>query len=142
MFASLICGHGTDYTGAGIAIPLGHAISARFHIDNGLANAIVLPHVIRFNAEAAAEGLEKLATALGHPPPGGAAIDAVAEVVVERIGALFDTLHTPRRLRDVGVTHESLPQLAAISMEDWFVRDNPRRVNGADELQQVLQAAW
>ena len=31
---------------------------------------------------------------------------------------------------------------AAISMEDWFVRDNPRRVRDADELQQVLENAW
>ena len=72
VFASLICGHGTDYTGAGIAIPLGHAISAPFHIDNGITNAIMLPHVVRFNAEAAV-GLEKLASALGRPAIGGGA---------------------------------------------------------------------
>lgn len=141
MFASLICGHGTDYTGAGIAIPLGHAISARFHIDNGITNAIVLPHVIRFNAEAAGAGLEKLASALGCSAARGAATQPAADVV-DALEALFDALRTPRRLRDVGVTHESLPQLAAISMEDWFVRDNPRRVNDAHELQQVLEAAW
>ena len=36
----------------------------------------------------------------------------------------------------------SLQPLAAVSMEDWFVRDNPRRVQGATELQQVLEDAW
>jgi alcohol dehydrogenase class IV len=138
MFASLICGHGTDYTGAGIAIPLGHAISARFHIDNGITNAIVLPHVIQFNAGAAAAGLEKLAAALGSPAVGAGA----ATAVVDRLAATLDTLRMPTRLRDIGVTRESLPQLAAISMEDWFVRDNPRRVRDAAELQQVLEAAW
>ena len=138
MFASLICGHGTDYTGAGIAIPLGHAISARYHIDNGITNAIVLPQVIQFNAEAATAGLEKLASALSHPANGAGA----ASAVVEAIGKIFDELRTPRRLRDIGVTRESLPELAAISMEDWFVRDNPRPVRDADELQEVLDKAW
>lgn len=138
MFASLLCGHGTDYTGAGIAIPLGHAISARFHIDNGLANAIVLPHVVLFNEEAAGEGLEKLVDAFGL----NADRRAPAAVVVDAIGSIFAALGMPKRLRDIGVTRESLPQLAAISMEDWFVRDNPRRVRDAGELEQVLESAW
>ena len=54
--------------------PVGHAISARFHIDNGITNAIVLPHVVRFNAEAAVRGLEKLATAFGRPANGAEAV--------------------------------------------------------------------
>ncbi len=138
MTASLMCGHGTDYTGAGIAIPLGHAISAKFHIDNGLANAIVLPHVVQFNAEAASAGLAKLAIALGRTD--GNASPAAA--VIDAIQSIFQKLGTPQRLRDIGVTRESLPELAAISMEDWFVRDNPRRVKNAAELQQVLENAW
>ena len=138
MFASLLCGHGTDYTGAGITIPLGHAISARFHIDNGLTNAIVLPHVVRFNEEAAGEGLQKLVDAFGLNADGR----APALVVVDAIQAIFDALGVPKRLRDIGVTRESLPHLAAISMEDWFVRDNPRRVRDAGELEQVLEKAW
>ena len=138
MFASLLCGHGTDYTGAGIAIPLGHAISARFHIDNGLANAIVLPHVVRFNEEAAGAGLQKLVDAFGL----NADKRAPAAVVVEALQSTFDALGIPKRLRDIGVTRESLAHLAAISMEDWFVRDNPRRVRDAGELEQVLESAW
>ena len=138
MMASLLCGHGTDYTGAGIAIPLGHAISARFHVDNGLANAIVLPHVVRFNAEAARPGLEKLASAFGHSSAGGSAETAV----IASLEATLDAMDTPRRLRDIGVTRESLPDLAAVSMDDWFVRDNPRPVRDAGELQQVLESAW
>lgn len=138
MFASLLCGHGTDYTGAGIAIPLGHALSARYHVDNGVTNAIVLPHVIRFNADAAAAGLEKLAVALGAPLTNTNAADAVAGAIEH----VFDMLNTPKRLRDIGVAWEGLPELATISMDDWFVRDNPRQVQGTRDLQQVLEAAW
>lgn len=129
VLASLMCGHATDYTGAGIAVPLGHAISARFHIDNGLANAVVMPHVIRFNEAAAPAGLEKLATAFGAP-------------VLNALESLFRKVGIAGRLRDIGVTRESLPELAAVSMDDWFVRDNPRPVRDASELQQVLENAW
>jgi alcohol dehydrogenase class IV len=136
MFASLLTGHATDYTGAGIAIPLGHAISAKFHLDNGIANAVVLPHVIRFNAQASPQGVGKLARALDLPR------GADAAAVVDAFQKLFASLSVPARLRDLGVTHESLGELAAVSMEDWFVRDNPRRVESAAELEQLLEEAW
>jgi alcohol dehydrogenase class IV len=139
MLASLICGQGTDYTGAGIAIPLGHAISARFHLDNGITNAIVLPHVLRFNAEWASAGLDKLATALTLSPAAGS---APLPMVVDALEAVFSQLGVPRRLRDVGVTRESLSELAAVSMDDWFVRDNPRPVRNRLELEHVLEEAW
>ncbi|MEJ8848194.1 iron-containing alcohol dehydrogenase family protein [Variovorax rhizosphaerae] len=138
MFASLLCGHGTDYTGAGIAIPLGHAISARFHVDNGLANAIVLPHVVRFNARHAVAGLEQLAVAFGRTERGVAAADAV----VHGMAQLLAQLGSPNRLRDIGVTRDSLPALAAVSTDDWFVRDNPRPVRDAADLLGVLESAW
>ncbi|HUR87448.1 MAG TPA: iron-containing alcohol dehydrogenase family protein [Ramlibacter sp.] len=135
MMASLMCGHGTDFTGAGIAIPLGHAISARFHVDNGLANAVVMPHVLRFNAEAAPSGLHNLATALDIH-------DFSVESVVDALDPVLNAPGLPQRLRDLGVTRESLPQLASVSFGDWFVRDNPRKVRDAEELLGVLEAAW
>lgn len=136
MMASLLTGHATDYTGAGIAIPLGHAISARFHLDNGIANAIVLPHVIRFNAPAAPQGIAKLAQALGLSR------QADAHAVAAAFESLFQQLGLPARLRDVGVTQESLAALAVVSMEDWFVRDNPRPVEAAGVLADLLAQAW
>jgi alcohol dehydrogenase class IV len=136
MMAALLSGHATDYTGAGIGLPLGHAISARFHLDGGIASAIVLPHVIRFNASAAPHGMAKLAQALGLPRAAG------AEDVAAALTALFSSLGTPARLRDVDIPRESLPALAAVAMDDWFVRDNPRRVQHASELEEVLRQAW
>lgn len=139
MLAAVLCGQGTDHTGAGIAIPLGHAISARFRIDNGVSNAIVLPHVLRFNADAAGAGLAKLALAL---EPSRTAGEPPLETVIEALEAIFGGLGVARRLREVGVTRDALADLAAVSMEDWFVRDNPRPVRDAAQLQQVLEAAW
>lgn len=139
MLASILCRQGTDYTGAGIAIPLGHAISARFRIDNGVSNAIVLPHVLRFNADAAGVGLAKLALSLAPSESPG---EAALETVIKALEAICGDLGVARRLRDVGVPRDALADLAAVSMQDWFVRDNPRPVRDAAELQQVLEDAW
>jgi len=139
MMAAILCGHGTDYTGAGIAIPLGHAISARFHVDNGIANAIVMPHVLRFNAPAAGQGLGKMAAALGFRDTGGA---SPLDSLVDALHALSRRLGLPARLRDIGVTRGSLAAMAEVSMDDWFVRDNPRRVHDAAELETLLADAW
>lgn len=131
--AAILCGQGTDHTGAGIATVLGHAIGGRHHIENGLAKAIVLPHVLRFNAGAATAGIEKLATALG--------VSKLADVIAALEG-LFGRLGIPRRLRDVGVPRDSLPAIATQGMGDWFLRGNPRAVSDAAELQALLVEAW
>ena len=139
MLAAMLCGQGTDYTGAGMAIALGHAISARHHVENGLANAIVLPHALRFNAEAAQSGLQKLATSLSAFRPEGEPLIERATNALER---LFRDLQIPRRLRDVGVPREDFSDIAGSVMDDWFLRGNPRPVRDISELEQVLTEAW
>lgn len=139
VMAALMVGHATDFTGAGIALPLGHAISARFGIDNGMVNAILVPHVLRFNAQAAPDGVATLVRALQVqvPPHQDAVPQLVATLqdVATRAGA-------PLRLREIGVDRASLPQLADVAMQDWFVKDNPRPVRDAADLRGVLEAAW
>jgi alcohol dehydrogenase class IV len=137
--ASILCGHGSDYTGAGMAIPIGHAIATRFDIDMGISDSIMLPHVVRFNADASRAGLEKIATALDVKRSDG---DTSSVAVVRALEDLFQTLALPRRLRDVGVPRQSLAELAAISFDDWYLQSNPRRIKDAAEVQQVLEEAW
>jgi len=139
MHAAVLCGQGSDYAGAGITTVLGHAVGARNHLDNGIVNAIVLPHAIRFNGEAAVAGLEKVAAALELPRQRG---EALVSSVAGAVEALFARLDVPRRLQDVGVAREDLPGIAASGIDDWFLGGNPRRVQGADELVQILEAAW
>jgi alcohol dehydrogenase class IV len=139
MLGAVLCGQGSDFAGAGMTTVLGHAIGARHAVENGVANAIVLPHVLRFNAEAAGPGLAKVAAALGLPAGGGA---SPLGAILDSVGALVDALALPRRLRDVGVPHEALPKIAGHAMGDWFLRGNPRPVRDAAEVQQVLENAW
>ena len=139
MIASILCGHGSDYTGAGMAIPVGHAISTQFDVDMGRSDAIMLPHVVRFNAEAAAPGIRKIALAIDVRAE---AAEAPEQAVVQALETLFTSLGLPRRLRDVGVPQEALSKLATISFDDWYLQSNPRPIADVAELQRVLEEAW
>ena len=138
VLAAVLCGQGTDHTGAGITTVLGHAIGARHDLENGTVNAIVLPHALRFNARGGSR------TGQGRGGAGPAAQRRRAAAAEGREGGaeIFGTLDVPPRLRDVGVPREALPAIAATAMGDWFLRGNPRPVRDARELQDVLETAW
>jgi len=139
MLAAMMSGRGTDHTGGGIATVLGHAVGARHDTGNSTVKAIVLPHVLHYNAAAAGPGLARLADALGLVTPGGEA--SVAEIAAA-LEAIFTALKLPRRLREIGVARDALGEVAEHAMGDWFLRGNPRPVKEAAELRGVLEAAW
>ncbi len=139
VFAAMLCGQGTDHTGAGITTVLGHAIGASHHIDNGIANGIVLPHVLRFNGTFAEAGLAKVAAALDLPRSDTASTLAA---VTDEIDRRFAELSIPHHLRGVRVPQEGLAEIADRAIGDWFLTGNPRAVKSAGELKQVLEAAW
>ena len=125
MLAAVLCGQGTDHTGAGIATVLGHAIGARYEVDNGVTKAIVLavraPLQCGRSEARAAEGGHRLGL---H----GSASEPPVATVVNAVEAMFSRLGIPRRLRDVGVARDALSDIAASAMGDWFLRGNPRPV--------------
>jgi alcohol dehydrogenase class IV len=139
VLAGILCGQGTDHTGAGITTVVGHAIGARHRLENGAVNAVMLPHVLRFNAAHAEVGLTKVGAALGlhHSAPG-----TLLEGLIRSVSAAFDALGLASRLRDLGVRRDMLPDIARHAMGDWFLKGNPRPVRDAAEMQQLLELAW
>jgi len=109
-----------------LAYPLG----CEFDVPHGIANSLLLPHVMRFNAPASGERYGRIAEALG-------AEDAVA--AVERIAR---DVGTDRKMREFGVKEEDLPRLAASAMKvERLLKNNPREVREGDALA-IYEAAW
>ena len=140
MLGALLAGQGTDYAPSGVTSAVAHCIGARFHLANGVTNALVLPHARRFNAPATGDRLAAVAEALGVHTQGNA--EGAVAAAIEAVERLFADIGLPKRLRDVGVPEDALPQLAADAAGDWFLHQNPRRVTNGSELLEVLQAAW
>jgi len=121
-----------------LAYPLG----GHFHIPHGLSNALVLPHVLRFNAPAATLLYADLAPlVLGDRlRPGDTA--SYTEQLIDELAALSLRTGLPTRLRDAGVPEAMLPQLAADAMlQQRLLVNNPREVSEADALA-IYQTAY
>jgi alcohol dehydrogenase class IV len=99
----------------------------------------MVPRGLAFNAAAAEPGLLKTASSLGEMRSES---EPLAESVINALEEIFGKLGIPRRLREIGVPREVLPDIATGAMGDWFLRGNPRPVRDVSELQQVLEAAW
>lgn len=133
--AALLCGQGTDHSGAGMTTVLGHAIGSRYDIENGVVNAVVLSHAVHFNAEAAQPGLRKIADAFGLGVADPASIS-------DRLHSLFRALDIPSGLGDLGLIRTGLPSIAEHAMGDWFLGGNPKPIREAAELVAFMEKAW
>jgi alcohol dehydrogenase class IV len=139
--AAILCGRGTEQSGGGLSSVIAHAIGHASKVANGLVNAVMLPHTMRFNAPVTAHSALRIGDALRFGTLDGTAQREPAQVIAA-LEALFDKLSIPRRLRDIGVAQEQLGHIAEASMSDWFIGRNPRRVSTAGEVLAILQAAW
>lgn len=134
--SGILSGRGTDHAPAGATTALGHALGANHDVANGVAKAILLPHVLRFNGDRATAGLTKVAAALGI----AAGTDPLERVTAE-IGRLFQSLDLPVTLNALGLSVRAHPDIAVRAMKDWFILGNVRPVRSATELEAILGAA-
>jgi alcohol dehydrogenase class IV len=139
MMIAAITGAAAFQKGLGAAHSLAHALTPVAGVHHGLANAIVLPHVMEFNLPQAVAPLAEVARAMGEAS--GQDEEALARRAVERVRALARAAGIPARLRDVGVQEEQLPTLAEKAYEDASHLANPRRCERAD-LAALLRAAF
>jgi len=122
-----------------------HVLGGTAGVPHGVANGIMLPHVMRFNLDATAPQLAEAAEAMGIGRDQGRDKSRNyerAEEAVERVYALIGQMNLPQRLRDVGVQEDDLPRLAQVALSSRAVQSNPRRITDARQIEQVLRAAW
>jgi len=111
---------------------IGHVLGALADVPHGHTSCILLPHVMRYNAEATAAKQAMIHDALGGA--GTDAADAVARLIAD--------LGQPATLRDAGVERDMLPRIADGAMANFWVRTNPRPIESPDQVMTILEAAW
>jgi alcohol dehydrogenase class IV len=120
----------------GAAHSLAHPLSTEHGVHHGLANAVVLPAVVRFNGETNTQQFARVAEALALLPE-----ENPAEQVAAWLSAFNAQLGLPLRLRDLKVPEESLPHLARKAMEDGCHLTNPRPCTEVDMLR-LYRESW
>ncbi|MGI4850249.1 MAG: iron-containing alcohol dehydrogenase [Janthinobacterium lividum] len=115
-----------------LAYPLG----GNFHVPHGLSNALVLPHVLRFNASHAADQYADIASwIVTENFDHGASAAEKTEALIAWLDRIAVATGVTRRLRDVGVAMSDLPLLASDAMKQQrLLTNNPRELNEADAL--------
>jgi alcohol dehydrogenase len=126
-----LAGFAIEQSMLGAAHACANPLTARFGLGHGVALAILLPHVVRWNAPNAAGGYTAL---LGSPRRRARDVEA-AEVLARRIEDFARAGGLPNRLADVGVTAEALPELAELAAQQWTGAFNPRPFDAAGARQ-------
>jgi len=124
--ASLEAGAAFSNAILGAVHALAHPLGGLYDMHHGLANAILLPVVLKKNLEHAPEKYALIANAMGIDTR-GKTIDEAAMQVPEKIEDLIKSLHIPTKLSHVGVKAEDLPGLARDAAEDLCMMTNPQR---------------
>lgn len=119
---------------------LAYPIGGHFHVPHGLSNSLVLPAVLRFNAETAAPLYAELAELL-LPAVGGSEMRRTGALVTY-LEELIGELALPVRLREVGIGKEHIELLAGESMkQERLLVNNPRPVQ-LDDARAIYQSVY
>ena len=114
----------------GVHHGLAQLVGGRTGIPHGLANAVILPHAVRFNADAVPDELRRLGEAIGNADDPAAAL-----------AALLTRLGLPTALGECGVTLDDIDAIARMSQANHNVRGNPKPVS-EDDARSILAAAF
>jgi len=120
---------------------LAYPIGATFHVPHGVSNALVLPHVLRFNAPACGLDYAVLAP-LAFPDLAGTASGLdLCEHFIVRLEALSARLGLQQSLREVGIADADIAKLASDAMKQTrLLINNPRRIDFEDASRLYQQA--
>ncbi len=119
-----------------LAYPLG----GRFHIAHGVANALLLPHVLRFNFSAAPERYAEISVALGVARNGSTL--TTAEHGVDFLTQLSRDCGVPQKLSELNISRDAIPSLAKAALQVQRLLKNNLRPLTETDAAQIYTAAY
>lgn len=111
---------------------LANPLSERYDTTHGIATAILLHHVIRWNAPEVGKLYEELVSAIGKP---------IGDGLADLLQAFLERSGLPTRLSQIGIDRKDFPSLAKKSLEQWTDTFNPRPLTESDALS-LYEAAY
>lgn len=139
-YAQYIAGMGFSNVGLGIVHSMAHSLGAFFDTPHGVANALLLPHVLKFNGVVCPGLFRNMGNAFGLNMNNLSDEDAV-NTVVNAISDLSRRLGIPQTLREIGIPEEMLPQLAEQAINDACTPGNPREVT-VEDIIKIYESAY
>lgn len=139
-YAQFLAGMAFNNASLGYVHAMAHQLGGYYDLPHGVCNAVLLPHVQRFNAQVSAARLRDVAKAMGVKVCGltaeqgaGAAISAIEHLAV--------AVGIPSGLAELGAKREDVPVLAANALKDACGLTNPRTASQG-EIEAIFEAAF
>ena len=130
LIGSHFAGMAIEQSMLGAAHACANPLTARYNMTHGLALAVLLPRVVRWNATAADRQYANLLGMPRHRP-----LDDAAETVARRLDDLSAAAGLAGSLEEHGVEESALPNLAALAAQQWTGTFNPRPFDAAGALE-------
>jgi maleylacetate reductase len=127
LYGAWLCGLVLGSVAMALHHKLCHTLGGSFNLPHAELHTVVLPHVLAYNAGAAPQAMQRIATALG------------TDSAAQGVQALARRLGAPLALRDIGMREEDLDRACALALRDAY--PNPRPIE-AGPLRALLQAAY
>jgi len=134
--AALLAGWAFSNSMVGLVHAMAHSLGAVCRIPHGLANGILLPHVMRYNSDEIPELTADIAEAMGM------AVNDMGASAADKMEVFARSVGLNQRLRDLGVKEEALEACADLSMSDGSIIYNPKMVMDATEVLDVYLKAY
>ncbi|ACX86656.1 lactaldehyde reductase [Pectobacterium parmentieri] len=136
-----IAGMGFSNVGLGLVHGMAHPLGAFYNTPHGVANAILLPHIMAYNADYTGEKFRDIAIAMGVKDAANMPMTQAREAAINAVRQLSHDVDIPPRLRDVGVREEDIPALAQAAFDDVCTGGNPRDTN-IDDIKALYQSIY
>ena len=138
--AQYIAGMGFSNVGLGIVHSMAHQLGAVYDTPHGIANAMLLPTVMRFNGEVCANRFREILVNIGRPDAAHLNDQDVINTFVWMISELSKAVGITQTIKDYGVKEEDFEMLAEKAMNDPCKPGNPRDVSKEDFIELYRRA--
>lgn len=139
--AQYIAGMGFSNVGLGIVHSMAHPLGAFYDTPHGVANALLLPYVMEYNADSpAAPKYMDIAKAMGIDTA-GMTVEQGVRAAIDAVVTLSKSIHIPQQLHEIGVKEEDLPALSVAAFNDVCTGGNPRPTS-PEEIEAIYRKAY
>ena len=136
-----IAGMGFSNVGLGLVHGMAHPLGAFYSTPHGVANAVLLPHIMAYNADFTADKFRNIAKAMGVVGTESMSIEQARQAAVDAVKQLNQDVGIPANLKAIGVKLEDIPALAKAAFDDVCTGGNPRDTN-VSEIEQLYHAIY
>jgi aldehyde dehydrogenase (NAD+) len=141
LVAATMAGAAFSNAQVGLIHAIAHVVGGRHGVHHGVANAVVMPHAMRFNNSVISDRYRMVAEAMSVDVR-GMSDEASGLAAADAVAAFAREVGLPTSFRELGVPERDLEACAKAAMEDGSIVYNAVTVNGPDEVLGVLRAAW